>query len=67
MTTKKLRKGDKVICIHPSNEYRGTTDTVICVPGNKEYDENKFGYAKDGIVLKNNSWCWRKDWEKVEK
>jgi hypothetical protein len=67
MTTKKLKKGDKVICINKSHVYFGKTDRVLSVPGNPEYDQVGFFCAEDGIVLKKNSWEWREDWKPVIK
>lgn len=56
------KKGDKV-----RNKKTGEIDTVVSVPGMREYDKCDFFSADEGFVLESRLWERQEDWEPVQK
>ena len=56
----KFRKGDKI-----RNKNTGKLDTVVCAPGEPEYDNALYSSPEIGIVTQRNRWDFAEDWEKV--
>ena len=55
-----FKAGDRVM------NGKGRFDTVVSVPGMKEYDSQLFSYADEGFVLVINGWQYQKYWRKMD-
>ena len=61
-STTKFKRGDRV-----RNKESGEENVVLLVPGMSKYDSKGFAVAEEGMVLKNGTWVYQDEWEKIKK